>query len=178
MTEILDSIPGIGWHAIGIIVCGVLLVLQRMTDRWAPFFIVSRLPSTALHEFSHFLVAWLTFGKPTFPSLLPTVITQNTPKGKVRTYELGSVTLRKANVLSSVPTAVAPLMMLPAAGYILGAISRDQINGWKLGVAYLVIFWMVQGCWPSKPDWRIVLHNPLSLIFWIGISAGVFQSLR
>lgn len=111
-----------------------------------PYTLVS-LPGTIAHELLHYFAAKLLFASPTFPSLIP----KRVPGGWV----LGSVAFR-ATLLNRIPVALAPLLLLPAAIWIL--------TKWMptvTGPDYLLAGWgagnLLQACMPSGQDWKIAL---------------------
>ena len=123
----------------------LLIRLSRHAGMW--IYALVALPGTALHEFSHFAVALVLGGSPSFPSLLP----QRTEAG----WKLGHVQFR-AGHLRAMFVGMAPLLLAPLAWW-WGTIFLATA-AWPL---YLLHAWivaaLVQAFWPSKTDWKLAL---------------------
>jgi hypothetical protein len=139
---------------------GVMLLLIRLS-RHAGMWIYAlvALPGTALHEFSHFAVALVLGGSPSFPSLLPT----RTDVG----WKLGHVQFR-AGHLRAMFVGLAPLLLAPLAWWWTTTLLTHAT--WPI---YTLHAWIVaallQACWPSKTDWKLALPAlavlvPLALV--------------
>ena len=82
----------------------LLIRLARHAGMW--IFALVALPGTALHELSHFFVALVLGGSPSFPSLLPT----RTERG----WRMGHVQFRGGH-LRAMFVGMAPLLLAPLA---------------------------------------------------------------
>ena len=123
----------------------LLIRLSRHAGMW--IYALFALPGTALHEFSHYLVALCLGGSPSFPSLLPT----RTDAG----WKLGHVQFR-AGHLRAMFVGLAPLLLAPLAWWWATTLLTHAT--WPL---YALHAWIVaallQACWPSKADWKLAL---------------------
>lgn len=138
----------------------LLIRLARHAGMW--IFALVALPGTALHEFSHYAVALLLGGAPSFPSLLP--------KRMEGGWRLGHVQFR-AGHLRAMFVGMAPLLLAPLAWW--WAVALLAPASWPL---YLLHAWVVaallQATWPSKTDWKLafpalaVLVPLVALLAW------------
>jgi len=139
------------------------LVLIGLAHGWIArcgsfLFVSSNLPSTVMHELAHFAVALLLGGKPSAISVWPV------KRGK--RWKLGSVVYRPT-VLSTVPTALAPLGWLPIGGYLLlkrHALAHGSIE--MLCGIYLFAYLCASASIPSPEDMQIVTSHPSSIMMW------------
>jgi hypothetical protein len=121
----------------------LLIRLARRAGMW--IYALVALPGTALHELSHYAVALVLGGAPSFPSLLPT----RTEKG----WRLGHVVFR-SGYFRSMFVGMAPLLLAPLAWW--WAVTLFAPASWPL---YALHAWIVaallQACWPSRTDWKL-----------------------
>lgn len=143
----------------------LIALLHRQLCRYGSFLlVVSNLPGTIMHELAHFVIALLLGGHPTGFSIWP--IRQH------NRWQLGSVTAR-LTTLSALPTALAPLLWLPA-GYAL-LLNRQSLAGDSLqllSAIYLAVYLCLSAAIPSWQDMKVALTHPLSLLLWGGIIMG------
>ncbi len=147
---------------IGALTVALHIAMRRVGALWA---ILLSLPSTVLHEFSHFIVALLLGGKPRGLSIIPRK--QSLPDSRCR-WILGSVTFYPTTI-SAAPTALAPLL------YALVAWSAYQYGQsgilYKYGGAGLhwgIIVVMLLAGLPSREDFFVLIKNPTSTVLWGG----------
>lgn len=145
-----------------LVIIGPLFIigcLHRWIARHGSFWLVmSNLPSTALHEFSHWLVAKLLGSRVTGFSLVPV--------REGNQWRLGSVTA-EPTVLSAVPMALAPMAWLVAVWFLLA--TRNAWTGGslvKLIGVYVVAYICGMASVPSWQDLKVVIVHPLSILFW------------
>ena len=124
----------------------VALLALRATSRLGMWpYAIAALPGTAMHEFAHWIVAWLLGARPDFPSLRP----QRGPHG----WRLGSVVFR-AGFLRAVPIVLAPLLLFPLGwwwtlAFVAGAPwPMRALHAW-LAATFL------SASLPSSADWKI-----------------------
>jgi hypothetical protein len=124
----------------------LLIRLARHAGMW--IYALVALPGTALHEFSHYLVALCLGGSPSFPSLLPV-------RTETGTWHLGHVHFRTGHVRAMF-VGLAPLLLAPLAWWWATALLAHA--AWSL---YALHAWIVaallQACLPSKADWKLAL---------------------
>lgn len=106
------------YQFIGLVLVVGLATIQGRVGRIGSFgMIMLALPATVLHELSHYLVALISGGRPTSFSIIPRSQSIEISGGTRKVWTLGSVGFHP-NMVSAVPTALAPLLYLPAAGYL------------------------------------------------------------
>jgi hypothetical protein len=131
----------------------LLIRLARHAGMW--IYALVALPGTALHEFSHYLVALCLGGSPSFPSLLP-VRTQG------GTWHMGHVRFR-AGHLRAMFVGLAPLLLAPLAWWWASALLAHA--AWPLYALHAwVVAALLQACLPSKTDWKLALPALVVLI--------------
>ena len=166
MSQLTLSIPPLDVYLI------IPLVLLGQLHRWisrqgALLLVVSNLPITIAHELAHFLVALILGGRPTGISLWP----QRSRNG----WTLGSVTSH-ATILSATPTALAPLLWLPAGVGLL--MNRAALSGGSVGALcgiYLAVYCCLAASVPSWQDIKVAATHPVSLLVWSGIAWGLWH---
>ena len=147
-----------------LIVVWVGLFRVRSSSTLLIFF---NLPSTFLHELSHWLVALITSSSPGFPSVWP----RRSPGG----WQLGSVKFRP-KAWSAGWVALAPLVLLGPLS-VWGLVRWEPetwAQAWLGGVFFAYTAW---GSIPSLTDWVIALKYPLGTIqvlVLLALVAGVF----
>ena len=128
-------------------IAGMFLLIQlaRRAGMW--IYALVTLPGTALHEFSHYVVALILGGAPSFPSLLPT----RTEKG----WKLGHVAFRAGHVRAMF-VGMAPLLLAPLAWWWAVTLLAPA-SGPLYALHAWVVAALLQACLPSKTDWKLAL---------------------
>ena len=116
------------------------------------------LPFTIMHESAHFVVAFLTGGRPSSFSVWP--------RRSGRGWVLGSVAA-VPTLLSAAPTALAPLGWL-ALGYYAVLLWNCRPVWLPDYMIAVIVYACAAACTPSWQDLKIVLTHPLSLVLWAG----------
>lgn len=135
-----------------LITCITLISIAYIKSRSTWMYILVLLPSTLLHEVSHWLVALLLGARPSFPSIIP--------KKDKEGWILGSVRFT-LNPLTAALIALAPLWLLG------GFVAFMLLEGWHESAEWWVgvlMGNMIVGSFPSRADWSIALKNPLGLL--------------
>lgn len=156
---------------IGLVTVVVLATIQgRIGRAGSVWMILFALPSTFLHELAHYLVALVTGGRPSRFSVFPRSTIYQHPDGRTqKIWVLGSVQ-SQMGLFSAFPTAVAPLVYIPAAFFLfqnwydwypstLGSVMA------LYGISYLFLTSSI----PSSADWRIVTTYPGSALLYGGL---------
>jgi len=124
------------------------------------------LPSTILHELLHFIVGFLTFAKPVSFSVIP-------KKSADGSYTLGEVQFSNLNFFNSIPTALAPLLMLIGLYFFdLYYWNYANENIWYFILFVYINFTAVYSGIPSGQDFKVALSNWVGIIFWLMIIWG------
>lgn len=119
--------------------------------------ILLRLPSTTLHECSHFLTgAALCNSLPSFPSIIP----HREGDGWV----LGSVNAQ-VTWFSAFPVGMAPLLLLP------GFWAAHRFTHIPPMYQALLLPFVIQACTPSGQDFRVAFSTIRGSLFWLGAIA-------
>lgn len=144
---------------------GVLLLLQ-LARRWMPLFALLVWPGTVLHELSHWGVALLLGGKPTAPDLVPV----RTERGR---WRLGSIGIRRVRWFNALPIGLAPLLLAPAAVWLLLHATRTPATHWSHWLGLYGVAAIAASCLPSIADWKIVASRPLGSLLYLLLAAGL-----
>ena len=141
----------------------LLIGLSRHAGMWV--YALVALPGTALHEFSHFIVALCLGGQPSFPSLLPT------KTGKV--WRLGEVRFRPG-YLRSMFVGMAPLLLAPLAWWWATTLLAGA--SWPVYALHAwIVAALVHACWPSKTDWKLALPALVVLVPLAAVALWYFR---
>jgi hypothetical protein len=125
------------------------------------------LPSTFFHEFAHFFIGLITFAKPVHFSLFP--------KNEGNTLRLGEVKFANLNFFNSIPTALAPILLLVGLYYFdLYFAAYIKANILNLVLFIYVNFIFTSGGIPSSQDFKVAFSNVLGVVFWIIVLILVF----
>jgi lysylphosphatidylglycerol synthetase-like protein (DUF2156 family) len=135
--------------SLGLVLAWYLLLRLVRRSVW-PFALLT-LPGTLAHEFTHLLVGWLVRAQPTGFSLWP-------QRHEAGGWRLGSVSFRNIHWINGAFVALAPLLLLPLAGFLLvayapGLWSRGDL-GWWVGLGYLTAT-IVLAALPSWQDLKL-----------------------
>lgn len=126
------------------------------------------LPSTIIHEFLHFIVGFITFGKPTSFSVFP-------KKDENGNYVLGQVQFKNIAFYNAIPTALAPILMFGILYYIdkiyWGFFEKDLL--YFLLYAYINFTFISSGI-PSGQDFKVAFGNFFGILFYIFIFSLLF----
>ncbi len=132
----------------------VIALLDQLKHRFAAFALLA-FPSTLAHETMHFVVALILGGKPSTMQLWP--------KRQGNNYALGQVVVRNSTRFNIGPIALAPLLLIPLAWYVLRYVPAKpswlQVLLWGA-----IIGSLLYGSLPSGADWRLAWRAPLSTI--------------
>jgi hypothetical protein len=159
-----------GWDFLGIVLTIFVAAVHGSTGRGASFpVILCRLPGTALHELAHYLVGFVTGGRPAGFTIIPR------KSGSGNTWILGSVTLRNPSMLSSLPSGLAPLLLLPLAWMLFRNwyrwFPRDPVHTLSL---YAAVSYCCCSSLPSSHDVRAAFSSLSGIALYAALAAGVF----
>jgi len=125
------------------------LAEKRLRHKWIYYILV--FPTTFLHELSHFLIAFITGGKPFLPSLIPKRRRGAVIMGEVKFY---------ATPLSAFPSALAPLLLIPLAFYFLSSSIPFPLKE-------TLSYYALRGSLPSLQDIKVAFSHPFGALLWI-----------
>ena len=136
--------------AIGLRVAALLLLygIIRILHRWRYVYALIWWPSTLAHELSHFLVGLSLGANPVNFSALPR---RESKSGRLVLGEVSFTNLRWWNTM---PTALAPLVLMPLPGIWLLSTTMDMalLDPQTILIEFAALQCFV-GCWPSPTDW-------------------------
>ena len=132
----------------------VIALLDQLKHRFAAFALLA-FPSTLAHETMHFMVALILGGKPSAMQLWPTRHGNN--------YALGHVVVRNSTRFNIGPIALAPLLLIPLAWYVLRYVPTKP-SWWQVLLWGVIIGSLLYGSLPSGDDWRLAWRAPVSMI--------------
>ncbi|MEI8355967.1 MAG: hypothetical protein WCG31_07770 [Deltaproteobacteria bacterium] len=160
------------WHFIGLVLIIFLASIQGRAGRMGTLgMVLCSFPATLLHELSHWTVCLVSGGGPTGFTLLPELVSSDMEDGSERKrWRLGSVGISKPGILSTVPTALAPLLYIPAA--LLVFLYWDDFFTKSLVstlLMYVTICFLVTAAIPSSQDIRTAFSNLSSVVLYMGI---------
>jgi hypothetical protein len=162
-------------HFAGIVLAATLGAIQGRADRCGSLFqIVIRLPGTLLHEFAHLIVGFITGGRPAGFTIIPRrTIGITTDGSERRVWVLGSVTITNPSVLSALPTALAPLLLIPVAWFLYRTwfvwFPSDLPHTLLMYVAVVVC---CGSSLPSSQDVAVAFSRPLGVALYAALGAG------
>lgn len=147
---------------------------QNIYTAWIVYFF-----GTFFHEISHFVFSLISYGKPTWISLLPTV--NKDEKNNTIGYTLGYVSSKNLRWYNAFFISMAPLCLLPLSFYLYQNFFfyfEENIYTYLLYIFCIVS--LVFSSIPSKVDFLILFNNklfnfiPLIMIFLV-IYFGVYN---
>ncbi len=117
-------------------------------------------PGTILHETMHFLVGLFTNARPTSYDLIP-------KKDGFGNYIMGSVGFRNITSYNAIPSALAPLFLLPI-GYWLNIYYFENFN---VNIFNYIIYIFIQtiiieNAVPSSTDFKVAFSYPLGILIY------------
>jgi hypothetical protein len=140
-----------------VLVALAIIRLSRHAGMW--IYALVALPGTLAHELAHFIVAWILFAHPRFPSLVPI-------RMEGGGWRLGSVAFR-ADHARALPIAMAPLALAPIALWWAGTFLHAA--SWPLyGVHAWLVAAMVTASMPSRVDFKLAM--PALIVLTIAVA--------
>lgn len=133
-----------------------LLLLLFLRTRPLGTGILLRLPSTALHELSHWSIAVLCRCSPSAPSIIPKKL------GKGR-WQLGHVEFIP-HMGRACSVAMAPAMIcFPMGVWLLGVAQNFEVSTEVAVLLGVLAGYVLDACTPSQSDFAIAFKDPLGI---------------
>lgn len=166
--EFLSALVNNRFYVILLVILLLRCKYATYSSMWLSAFM--NIPGTFLHESAHFAVGWLLNACPTSFTLIP-------HKSEDGGYVMGSVGFRNTRFYNALPSALAPLMLLPIGFYF---------NRWYFAhvqvtilnyIAYIFIQTvLIENAIPSSTDFKVGFSYPLGLLLYgvIGVLAVVY----
>ncbi len=121
-------------------------------------------PGTLMHELAHLIVGFVTFSGPCRFSIWP----KSDGKGN---YIMGSVGFRNIKFFNAIPSAMAPLSLLPIGFWLNSEIVpyiKPSISNYILYIALQTI--IIENALPSRTDFRVAFKFPLGILLYGSIA--------
>lgn len=117
-------------------------------------------PGTILHETMHFLVGLFSNARPTSFDLFPR-------RDGFGNYVMGSVGFRNITSYNAIPSALAPLFLLPI-GYYLNVWYFANINISILNYILYILLQtiIIENAVPSSTDFKVAFSYPVGVILY------------
>lgn len=167
---------------LGLVLFGFLFSVGKNYISTNFLFILWHFTGVILHEFSHYIVAFLLNGKPHFPNLIPKrqVVVKN---GMQYAYwTLGYVESRNVNSFNAFFIGLAPfLILVPLAFYVyLNFFKWFEYNYTNIFLFYILEFLLLYNALPSKQDIKVALKgiNGLIVLTFLIISGFLFEMIK
>lgn len=145
----------------------VLVHLKHCTYNSMFMAALINIPGTILHELMHFLVGLILNARPCNFNIIP--------QRKSDGYVMGSVGFRNVTFYNAIPSALAPLLLLPIGFYInrylLPILEPTLLNC----ILYLLLQTVIiENAMPSKADFKVAGMFKSGIIFYgIVLIAGL-----
>lgn len=118
------------------------------------------IPGTFLHETAHFTVGFLLNARPTSYTLVP-------KKSLEGGYTTGSVGFKNLRFYNALPSAMAPLLLLPVGYYFdQWLFSNFDLNFGNYIFYVLLQSIIIENALPSSTDFRVGFGNILGVAFY------------
>ena len=144
-----------------------VLILRLFRHNIVAFWLAA-LPGVILHEMSHWMMAFATFGRPGFPRFIP--------KKMGSAYALGRVPIHNPRWFNGALIGLSPLLLMPLAYAVIvyGTPERfSWLGSWRLILTPLIAAECLLECIPSRPDLRLVSLSAIPLGI-VGVMAYLF----
>ncbi len=149
----------------------VLIHLKNATYSSMFMSALINIPGTILHELMHFLIGLVMNAKPCNFSLIP-------KRNMDGNYVMGSVGFTNITFYNAVPSALAPLLLLPIGfyinRYILPVITPSFVN-YTLYVLLQTI--IIENSMPSSTDFKVARSHFLGVVMYTVLFIALFTMI-
>ena len=157
------------WVFLGAIVAALLVFHGLRRSFW--IFSVLVLPGTFAHEACHFLTGLVLRGGPGRFSLLP--------RREGQGWVMGCVTFNHLRWWNCFFIAMAPLLLLPAAWFLVRwRLQGSPVFGWREALAVYLIANLIYAALPSWQDVKVGAKSPVGWLILAGGAAWVWHGLQ
>lgn len=163
-------------EGVGFAILAAIVLLLRWAQMGIGLFALIAWPGTVAHEACHAAVGLILGAKPRGFTVWPTRI------GGGR-WRLGSVSFANITWWNAAPTALAPLLLAPAAVWLLRTWALDGFftDGpvYGAGRAFMCAI-LLQAAWPSLQDFKVAARglvpvaSVLGIAWWLGLFKNIF----
>lgn len=128
-------------------------ILEKKGKYYSLFLIA--LPATLFHELAHYVISYITYGKPNKLSIIP--------KKEGNGWTLGYVTSTNLRWDNQAIVALAPLLLFPGIYYVLDYALKETV--WYFLCVYgYILANFIQGAIPSSVDLKLAIKKPIPII--------------
>jgi hypothetical protein len=121
------------------------------------------IPGTFLHELVHYLIGSILNAKPSNFTIIP-------KKGNDGSYVMGSVTFSNLTFYNAIPTALAPLLLLPIGFYLNRHFLPTMTPSFLNYVLYILLQTIIiENSIPSRTDFRIAFRYFYGILLYGGL---------
>jgi hypothetical protein len=137
-----------------ITICLLFAIFIRASQKKDIFWVLAW-PGTVVHETLHYVVGFFLGARPVEMSVIPKTAESST---------VGYVNFASLNWFNALPTAMAPLLALPIAGWLVGQVSLE----WSVAGVFWIwaVSSMIAQSWLSMTDFAVGTSNRVGLVFW------------
>lgn len=131
----------------------IFKILERKGKYYTLFLVA--LPATLFHELAHYIISYITYGKPNKLSIIP--------KKEGNSWTLGYVTSTNLRWDNQAIVSLAPLLLFPGIYYVLDYALKETV--WYFLCVYgYVLANFIQGAIPSSVDLKLAIKKPLPIL--------------
>lgn len=168
-SEFLDDFFNNRFYLILMVI--VLMHLKHYTYRSMFWAAIINIFGTLLHELMHFIVGLVLNARPCNFTIFP--------KRNLEGYVMGSVSFRNITFYNAVPSALAPLLLLPLGFYInryfLPEMKPTLINCILYILGQTII---IENAMPSKADFKIARMFISGVIFYLIVGIALISMVH
>lgn len=129
------------------------------------------IPGTILHEFMHFFVGMLLNARPCNFTIFPR-------RGEDGSYVMGSVGFRNVTFYNAVPSAMAPLLLLPIGFYLNRYYLPTMHPTFVNNVLYVLLQTIIiENAMPSGADFRVARMYISGILLYGFVALSLFLML-
>lgn len=156
--EILQLVVNNRFFLILLVIILLKLKYATYSSMWLSALI--NIPGTVLHESMHFIVGLLLNASPTSFDLLP-------KRDECGNYVMGSVGFRNVTFYNALPSALAPLFLLPI-GYYLNRWYFQNIDVTLFNYIIYILLQtiIIENAIPSNTDFRVGFSYPAGIVLY------------
>lgn len=143
-----------------LILCVLFLSgLKHATYRSMLLISLINIPGTFLHETAHFIVGFLLNARPTSFSLFP--------RRSGDAYVMGSVGFKNIKFYNALPSALAPLLLLPIGYYFnMWFFANVHLSLWTYFGYIIMQTIIIENALPSTTDFKVAFSNLIGVLFY------------
>lgn len=143
----------------------VLIHIKNFTYKSMFMAALINIPGTLLHELTHFITGLVLNARPCNFTVFP----KRAPDG----YVMGSVGFRNITFYNAVPSALAPLALLPIGFYVNRYLLPEMEPTLLNCILYMLLQTvLIENAIPSRADFRVAGLYVSGVIFYLGLGVA------